>query len=263
MNTITKDIILVKETSEFFMEVNGVKLHMKLELPASAEEKIPLLILVHGFTGHMEEPHLVGFKNETVKAGYACLRVELYGHGKSDGLFCDHDLNIWLDEITDIIDYAETLPWVSKLILAGHSQGGLLTVLAGAKRPESLDALIPLSPGFTIPDEGRSGVCFGIFHFDPDNVPERVDIFGGLYLHANYFQVSQKIYPYESCKVYDGPVRIIHGECDDIIPIEASKKAVSFYKNCKVAEIPGDNHGFEKHLDLMLVEAGKILAELK
>ena len=37
-------------------------------------------------------------------AGYAVLRVELYGHGHSGGSFHDHNVRIWVDELVQIVD---------------------------------------------------------------------------------------------------------------------------------------------------------------
>ena len=43
---------------EFFIDSDGTRIHAKLERPEGAE-KGPLCILVHGFTGHMEEDHII------------------------------------------------------------------------------------------------------------------------------------------------------------------------------------------------------------
>ena len=80
---------------EFYIDCDGIKLHAKLERP-NDEAKGPLCILVHGFTGHMEEDHIVGAKNAITECGVSVLRVEMYGHGKSDGEFKDHTLYKWV-----------------------------------------------------------------------------------------------------------------------------------------------------------------------
>lgn len=261
MNIISKTTQIPPSASEFFMEHGGIQLHMKLDVPESKAVSLPLVILVHGFTGHMEEPHLLGARDKTLEKGAACLRVEMYGHGLSGGQFCDHDIMKWLEEIVSVIDYAAQLPWVSKLILAGHSQGGLLTVLGGGERADKLDAIIPLSPGFSIPDEGRAGICFGQ-KFDPDNIPYIVPISADRILHDNYFKVSQKIYTDKYVKAFQGPVCIIHGDADATIPVQVSRDSAKLYKNCKLVEIPGDTHCFDNHLDQMVSAWGEFLDEI-
>ena len=71
---------------EFYITDDGIKLHAKLEMP-EGKEKCPLVIVVHGYTGDMEEPHIVEAAKAALDSGCAALRVEMYGHGKSDGTF--------------------------------------------------------------------------------------------------------------------------------------------------------------------------------
>ncbi len=39
---------------EYYIVDDGIRLHAKLEKPEGAD-KCPLVIIVHGYTGHMEE----------------------------------------------------------------------------------------------------------------------------------------------------------------------------------------------------------------
>ena len=98
--------------------------------------------------------------------GFAVLRAEMYGHGKSGGAFGDHTLMKWISNILTVIDYARTLDFVSDLYLCGHSQGGLLTMLAGAMERDRLKAILPLSPASMIPEIARQGEILGV-PFDP------------------------------------------------------------------------------------------------
>ena len=79
---------------EFYITDDRIRLHAKLETP-DGREKCPLILLFHGFTGDMEEAHIVGVKDAMLESGCAVLIVELYGHGKSEGEFKDHTLFKW------------------------------------------------------------------------------------------------------------------------------------------------------------------------
>ena len=83
------------ENREFYIEHDHIRLHAKLDFPAQEREKYPLVIIEHGFTGHMEESHIVGIAKAVNDNGYASLRIELYGHGKSDGEFKNHSVLKW------------------------------------------------------------------------------------------------------------------------------------------------------------------------
>ena len=108
---------------EFFIDSDGTRLHAKLDRPEGAE-KGPLCILIHGFTGHMEEDHIKAAQKAMNDAGVSVLRVEMYGHGGSDGEFKDHTLYKWVTNALAAVKYAKSLDFVTDLYLSGHSQGG-------------------------------------------------------------------------------------------------------------------------------------------
>lgn len=233
-----------------FFDVDGIRLNAKLEFPDSEVEKSPLLILCHGFTGHMEEPHILGAAKAARAAGCAVLRVELYGHGHSGGSFRGHNIRIWVDELVQIIDRVQRLDFVSKIFLSGHSQGGLAVMLAAAERKDAVAGLIPLSPAWTIPAAARSGILLGI-PFDPDKIPDEIPLGEGLTLGGNYVRVAQGIEVEPAIRAYEGPVLILHGTADETIPYACAEQAAALYKDCKLVPIEGDDHCFDFHLDEM------------
>ena len=80
---------------EFYIDDDGIKLHAKLDMPDGYEEgsKCPLVIVIHGLTGHMEERHITAIARTLNEMGFATLRAEMYGHGKSGGTFENHNLD--------------------------------------------------------------------------------------------------------------------------------------------------------------------------
>ena len=114
---------------EFYITDDGIQLHAKLDMPEE-KEKCPLVIVFHGLTGNMEERHITAVSSAMNEIGFATLRVELYGHGKSGGTFEQHNLMKWINNAMTVTDYAKTLDFVTDLYICGHSQGGLLTMLA-------------------------------------------------------------------------------------------------------------------------------------
>lgn len=233
--------------NEIFISDDGIDLHLKLDMPETETDS--LVILVHGFTGHMEETHIVGVQQAINKAGMAVLRAEMYGHGQSEGEFHDHTLFKWISNIMVVTDYALGLPFVKNLYLCGHSQGGLLTMLAAGMRPDDYKAIIPMSPAIVIPDGARSGNMLGI-SFDPDHLPQEVEI-KDLTLGANYFRTAQMIYVDPAIKRFPKPVLIVHGDKDEAVPISYSMRASKMYANCEFEIIPQDDHCYNSHLDIV------------
>ena len=235
---------------EFRIPSDGISLHAKLHFPKTEKERYHLVIVVHGFTGHMEEPHIAGLTETLAENGFAALRVELYGHGKSDGLFKDHTILKWITELIDVVDYAAGLDFVSDLSIVGHSQGGLAVMLLAALKHDQLRAVVPLAPGLSIPDNARKGECLGA-SFDPQHIPEKVVFPDKKILGGNYFRVAQMISVEEAIRRYSGPVLLVHADTDETVPAEVSVRAAQQYENARLCIIENDTHCFDNKLPEM------------
>ena len=213
--------------------------------------KGPLCILIHGFTGHMEEDHIIAAKEAMLYEGVSVLRVEMYGHGGSDGEFKNHTLYKWVTNALSVVHYAKTLDFVTDLYLCGHSQGGLLTMLIGGMCADDFKAIIPLSPAWMIPEVARQGSVLGA-SFDPKHIPELLDC-GDWALSGDYIRVAQTIHVEDEIERYNGEVLLIHGDEDEAVPYSYSVKAEKLYKNAKLITIHGDDHCYTRHLDEVVV----------
>lgn len=233
---------------QFWIKDDGIRLNAKLDRP---EDSRRLVIVIHGFTGHMEEPHIVAVAHALNEIGFATLRVEMYGHGHSDGDFRAHTLYKWLTNALTVIDYARGLDWAEEFYLCGHSQGGLTVMLAAAMKHEAIRALIPLSPAAMIPEECRAGKLLGTA-FDPDHIPDTLYYKEAEALDGNYVRVAQTIRVEDAIDRYDGPVLIVHGDADEAVPVEVGRNVAERYKRCEFVQIPGDTHCYDHHLDQVL-----------
>ncbi len=249
---------------EFYIDNDGIRLHAKLDMPEGVTDhsagKYPLVIVIHGLTGHMEERHIVAVSQSMNSAGFATLRAEMYGHGKSGGSFEDHTLYKWVTNALAVVDYAKKLDFVSDLYLCGHSQGGLLTMLVGGMKPDDLKAIIPLSPAWMIPDYARRGNLVGI-DFDPKHIPGTLRN-AQMAINGNYIRVAQTIHVEDEIARYERPVLIVQGDADEAVPLEYAKKAAELYANAKLILIPGDTHCFDSHLEMMTDAVKEFLVNL-
>ncbi|SEK27453.1 hypothetical protein SAMN02910377_00419 [Pseudobutyrivibrio ruminis] len=238
-----------------FITDDGIKLNAKLDMPTNGAAKCPLCLVFHGFTGHIEEDHILAVSKGLNEVGVATLRVDLYGHGNSDGEFKNHNLYKWLNNILTVVDYAKTLDFVTEMYMCGHSQGGLAVTLAAAMERDVIKALIPLSPAYVIIEGAKQGELLGQ-PFDPENIPDMLQSWDGRELSGNYIRVAQSIDLDGAIKKYTGPVLIVHGDADEAVPVEYGIEASKKFANCTLKLIPGDTHCYDYHLD-QAVEAIK------
>ncbi len=245
---------------EFFIDDDGIRLHAKLDMP-EGKEKCPLVLLIPGFTGHMEEPHILGVKDAILAAGCASLRVELYGHGLSGGAFHDHTLFKWFSNLMRVTEYAKSLPFVTDLYICGHSQGGLIVILAAGMRPDDFKALIPLAPATNIPEGARKGRLLGM-PFDPEHLPDEVEVWEEK-LSGNYFRCAQLIHVEDAIAHFRKPVLLVHGDADEAVPVQCSIDAHEQFADSRLVLVPGDDHCYGSHLDIVQEAVRTFLEEME
>ncbi len=231
---------------EFYIDSDHIRLHAKLEVPETSE-RCPLAIIFHGLTGNIEETHIRAVSDVFLESGIASLRVDLYGHGMSEGKFEEHTLFKWINNALDVVDYVKNLDFVSDIFICGHSQGGLLTMILAGLRPDDFKAVLPLSPAIVILDAAKSGHFFGI-DFDPEHIPDRLP-FMETYLNGNYLRVAQMIDIDKLIGKYKGKALIIHGDEDEAVPVYYGIDAADQYEDCRLAIIKGDDHCYNHHLE--------------
>mgnify|MGYP002625925907 CR=1 FL=1 len=237
-----------------------LKLDAELCLPKDYEEgsRIPICLIIHGFTGNKDERHLIAVSDAMNEMGIATLRADMYGHGCSDGSFRRHTLFKWIENALTLIDHIKKDPRFGDLYLCGHSQGGLTAALAAKMEEEKLKALILLSPAFVIPEDARNGNLLGV-RFDTKDLPADCKAKEGWILGENYIRVARMIHVEESIRGFEKPVLVVHGDEDRSIPIEPVKKMAEEYTDCCFATIPGESHCYDHHLDQVVVNVKSFL----
>lgn len=238
-------------SKEFYIDKDGFKLHAKLDLPGQSSSKMPVLILIHGLTGQMDEAQLEGVRDAANDSGVACLRVDMYGHGKSDGDFSNHNLMEWVSEIIYIIDYVREQDYASDIYLSGHSQGGLAVILAAALKADQIKALVLLSPAINIVYDSKKGIFFGS-KFDAESLPEYVHFWEEFDIKGNYFRVAGSFNVDEAIAAYTGPVLVVHGTKDESVDVAYGIEVAEKYSNSTLRLIKDDSHCFDYHLDEMV-----------
>ena len=227
---------------------DGIELCAVLERPQA--ERCPLVIVLHGFTSTKDKPHTLAACRAMRAAGFATLRFDLYGHGESGGEFRQHTLHKWISNTLAVLHAARRLDFVTEIWLSGHSQGGLTAALAGGMAPDLVRGLILRAPAFMIPRCAREGSLLG-FAFDPLHVPEEIGVLKGLTLGGDYIRVAQTIHAEDAIRRFPGPVLLLHGDADDVVPPEDSREAAHMYHRCRLEMIAGETHHFDRHPEQM------------
>lgn len=241
-------------------------LSMEVTLPEGFNEdtdKCPMVILMHGIFSSKNIVPIPALARALAKEGIASICFDFGGHWKSEGQMQEMTVGKEIEDALAMWEYAKSLPYVSSIGLLGHSQGGVVaSMTAGilASRDESPAVLVLIAPGSVIQDACKGGRFFGA-EFNPADPPEYVKCFGVMKLGREYILTTQELDIYGTAKAYTGPVRLIHGSKDTIVPMSCSEKFVETYtQDAELIVVEGENHMITRKLRTVVSNAVSFLA---
>jgi pimeloyl-ACP methyl ester carboxylesterase len=206
----------------------------------------PVAVFVHGFTSNrIEVPSFVGMSRLLQGSGIASVRFDLSGHGESDGDFFDVTITGEIAETTAVVRAVRSMSFVDaeRIALVGMSMGGVVAGIVAAELP-GIRALCLWSPAAVAPFEIRTGRLKGR------------DL-GAQFAAQGYFDADgHRMSPalardiadldiYGRSGGYRGPVRILHGDADDIAPLEYARRYLDHYRgDADIEVVPGADHSW-------------------
>ncbi len=94
--------------------------------------------------------------------GMATVRFDFNGHGRSEGEFKNMTVLNEIDDLKDVIAWAQRQPWVKDISLVGHSQGGVVvSMVSGELGDKEIKAEVLLAAAAVLRDDALSGSTFG------------------------------------------------------------------------------------------------------
>ncbi len=225
------------------------KLYTIINRPAG-NEPVPLVIICHGFSGNCQRPFMNDLSASIVSQGMATLRFDFNGHGHSDGQFKDMTVLNEIDDLKDVIAWAQKQPWVRDISLVGHSQGGVVvSMVSGELGSKVIKAEVLLAAAAVLRDDALRGNTMGA-HYDPWNFKgEYIELphspeAGALQLGKNYVETAIRLPIYETAEQYAGPTLIVQGTHDNIVPYTYAERYHEKIKGSILRLIPDENHTF-------------------
>ena len=221
---------------------------MDITLPKGLDpetEKCPMVILMHGIFSSGNIVPIPALARELADNGIASIRFDFGGHWRSEGEMQQMTIGKEIEDALAMWEYARSLPYVSEIGLLGHSQGGVVASMTAGileSRGEKSAGLVLIAPGSVVQDACRNGRFFGA-EFNPADPPEFVKCFGIMKLGREYILSTQDLDIYGTAKDYTGPVRLIHGSKDTIVPMSCSERYVETYGDrSELIVVEGENH---------------------
>ena len=212
----------------------------KLFRPDQPKEKMPLIIISHGFGSsyHAGVPYAEAF----TKQGYMVYCFDFCGGGnrsKSDGKTNEMSIVTEREELKAILAQLKQRSDVDKsnITLMGESQGGIVTALAAVDVEKDIRNIVLFYPAFSIPVDTHKR------YPSKADIPEEGEIWG-MKLGKCYAEDIYDLNPYDVIAKFQKPVLIIHGDSDRIVPVGYSDRAAQTYKEVEYYVLHGIDHGY-------------------
>lgn len=209
----------------------------------------PIIILCHGFTTSKDSNTYTKIEQIFNKKNIATFRFDFFGHGESEGDFEKITISEAVDDILNAIKYLKQKGF-SKIGLFGSSFGGISSIMAASKT-DDLFVLALKSPVSNYlerdlqkktKEEIERWKSDGFnFYIKSDSEKKK--------LNYSFFEDYKNNDGYEASKKIKIPTLIVHGDKDESVPIEQSKKTANILENCKLEIIEGADHKYSKSDD--------------
>lgn len=206
-------------------------------------EKCPMAILMHGFMAQKRWKPISSIAKSLAESGIASISFDFEAHGQSEGKFIEMTLSNEISDARAILEYTRSLPYVSRIYFVGHSQGGVVAGMLAGQLAElgcPPDAMVLLAPAAVLKDDAIKGQCMNA-RYDASNPPEYVNVMFHK-LGRKFILEAQNMPIYETSAKYSGPVCIIHGSNDKIVPLSYSDHYHRIYTNSEYHIIEKESH---------------------
>jgi len=242
---------LIEETH--WVTSRGVQIPLTLLLPDPGETPAPLVVMAHGHGGSRDEGG--GFKrlaDVLAIAGIASVRMDFPGCGESLEPFSANTIDHMLSDIVAARDFALGQPAIDagRVGLLGFSMGGRLAMLSVA------DGFPYASLALWAPAASDGPADFYRFLGGPEQYSDyRVNAaeLGSAVITTPWGQQQQlslawftgleESQPLQTVSSYSGPVLVLHGTADEIIPASHSAAISQQLPQAERRLVEGAEHG--------------------
>lgn len=225
--------------------IDGITYRGTAYVPGDGTAPHPTVILHHGFGSNRIEAFglFVQISRALAEHGIMAVAFDRAGHGESDGEFFDTTVT---GDIAAAITLADMIAhWdevdPANVHLLGMSIGAVIASAVAVEAHTSIASLTLLSPAAVFADEIRGGTLQG----RPIAMLDEVGYFdfNSARLGRPFFDDARTFDAYGRARGFDGPVRVIYGDSDPIVPAAYADRYSDVYgPRVHTTTVPGGDH---------------------
>lgn len=218
------------------------KLFVCREFPDAYEGKLPVLIMLHGFTGNSIESkfYFSRLSKKLAAAGIASVRFDFRGTGNSDGLFEEMTVESEISDALEILNliYADERYDCERIGLLGFSMGGMVAMRIVGCHSEKISCCALWSPA------SDSEQLYKKILEDSRQIPGTdgyLDV-DGFKISVKFLDSTRNSNPRKDIDKFEKPVLIIHGSEDKAVDCRLSVALKRVFTNAELQIIEGADH---------------------
>jgi pimeloyl-ACP methyl ester carboxylesterase len=211
----------------------------------------PAVVFLPGYMSDMAGTKAVALMAWAETRGRECLLLDYSGCGESSGRFADGTLSHWCEEVVALVGARISGP----VVLVGSSMGGWLMLLVGRALGARLAGLVGIAAAPDFTDWGSSSAQ-----------RERLAAGETVYEDNPYGEAPTPIHPGfwadgQAQRLLTGqigldcPVRLLHGQDDEVVPPEISLRLARALRSedVQVTLVKGGDHRLSRESDVALL----------
>lgn len=211
----------------------------------------PAVVFLPGYMSDMAGGKATALIGWAVARGRECLLLDYSGCGESPGRFDEGTLTRWCEEVVALVERQVPGP----VVLVGSSMGGWLALLSGRALGSRLAGLVGIAaaPDFTdwgcsAADQAKLAAGATVYEDNPYG-PEPTPIHPGFWADAQ----AQRLLG--GAIALECPVRLLHGQDDDVVPPEISLRLARALRSedVQVTLVKGGDHRLSRDSDIALL----------
>lgn len=229
--------------------VNSSKEILDYEFHGDPSDTTLLVIIGHGVTGNKDRPWAVSLAEALEKEGFNALRFSFSGNGESEGDFEKSTISKEVKDLKAVVNSAEDEGY-HRICYIGHSMGAAVGVISAVK-DERIALLVSLSGmvhtrKFLEREFGDQKPGKG-YMWDDKDCPLSVEFAEDMKKIDNVLDKTEKI---------EVPWLIVHGDADDVVPVEEGKEIfAAAYEPKDLVIIPKADHVYSEKGEQKMIGA--------
>ena len=217
-------------------------------------ERSDMIIWMHGIS--VDKDEYLGFfrdgANALAREGYPSIRFDFRGHGDSDGSSLDFSVVGQNLDAEAVIQFARDTNGSSplRLHLIGASLGAPPAVFAAARHPDMIQTVCLISPvlsyqrTFLKPETEWASELFAEEQMEIMERTGRLQLDTEFCIARHLVEEMRIVRPDVALRELHQPVLVFHGNCDSMVPYDATVEACRDLKQVRLVTMDGIDHGY-------------------